>query len=208
MKDWRAYPVVIVASGPSLVDEQCAVIASRRAQDACRVIVVNDCFKKVPTADVVFAADTPWIKLHEKELAPLTMAKWSTDRRASAYGFTFIPSEAGSLLPPATATNIKRGSSSGFMAAQTAILFCGAVHVILVGMDCKRSADGRAHWFGDHDPRLRNPQPFLQWAHEWAGIVDPCKERGIDIVNCSLDSDIRLMRRSTLESELFPCQSP
>jgi hypothetical protein len=90
------------------------------------------------------------------------------------------------------------------MATQTAILFCGARHVILVGMDCKRSKDGKAHWFGDHPKKLPNPQPFLQWAHEFAGLVDPCAARGIDIVNCTMDSDIREMRRSTLEVELYP----
>lgn len=167
-------------------------------------MVVNDNFKRVPTADVIFAADTPWIKLHEKALSQFTMAKWSTCRRSSHYGFTFIPSDAGRLLPPATSSNIQRGSSSGFMAAQTAIVLCGAVHVILVGMDCKRGPDGRSHHFGDHPKILPNPQPFSMWQSEWDDLVDPCAARGINIVNCSLDTAIRTMRRSTLEVELFP----
>jgi hypothetical protein len=168
------------------------------------VIVVNDNYRRVPSADVLFAMDTPWIKLHSEDIAKLTMLKWSADVRASHYGFTFIPSQPGRKL---LGQPVCRGSSSGFMAAQVAIELCGARHVILVGMDCKRDKNGRAHYFGDHPKPLSNPQPFQIWADEWDSIVDPCAARGVDIVNCSLDTAIRTMRRSTLQEELWPSKS-
>lgn len=57
-RGWGA--VVCVASGPSFSVEQAELIAAARAADRCRVIVVNDCWRRIPTADVCYGGDWSW----------------------------------------------------------------------------------------------------------------------------------------------------
>lgn len=199
-------PVVIVASGPSLSDEQCALIAERRQADACRVIVVNDNYKRIPNADMLFAADGPWWRVHHSQVAQIApkVERWSSEPSNRQYGCQVWQSEGGSGIAPRESNAFRRGSSSTFMAVGLSIKL-GARHIILVGIDCKRGKDGRSHWFGDHDrKRLPNPQPFSLWRDEFDGLAAPAAEMGIDIVNCTIDTAVRKLRRSTLEAELFP----
>lgn len=201
---WRHRTVVIVASGPSLTDQQCDLIQQRRAADACRVIVVNDNYLRVPNADVLFAADRPWWKLHDRairERCP-TIERWSCEPLTRDFGTHIWPAETGRGIAEPNG-HIKRGSSSGFMSVGIAIKW-GARHIVLVGMDCKASRDGKAHWFGDHPKKLLpSPQPFRMWAEEFDSLAAPAAARGIRIVNCTIDSAIRLLPRSTLEVELY-----
>lgn len=202
--DFRFRPVVIVCSGPSLSDEQCEYITRRRADDACRVIVVNDNYRRVRNADILFAADPPWWRLHARQVAEyaVQMARWSCEPTCREWGCNYWPAEAGKGIADRSTSAVKRGSSSGFMAVGLAIKF-GARHIILVGADCKRDGSGRAHWFGDHPrERLPAPQPFELWREEFDSLAAPAADLGINLVNCSADTALRLIRRSTLQAEL------
>lgn len=196
---------MIVGSGPSLTEEQCQFIRERRADDACRVIVTNDNYKRVPNADILFAGDAPWWRVHVADIAKSvpTIERWSCEPKCREFGAHLWPSAPGRGLAGDKESQIKRGSSSGFMAVGLAVKF-QAKHIVLVGMDCKRSKDKRAHWFGDHPKKLPSPQPFDLWRDEFDSLAEPARQRSIDIVNCTIDSAIRALRRSTLESELLP----
>jgi hypothetical protein len=115
---WWFRPVVIVGSGPSLSDEHCQLIADRNAADACRVIVINDNYRRVANADIRFAGDHPWWKLYSadvKEVAP-KIERWSCEPKCREFGVNIWPATAGYTLAEDTAGQIKRGSSWGFMA--------------------------------------------------------------------------------------------
>jgi hypothetical protein len=205
MHNWQHRPVVIVGSGPSLSDEQCATIAERRAADACRVIVTNDNYRRVPNADILFAGDHPWWRVWAADVAKVApkIERWSCEPKCREYGAKVWPAVPGRGIAERSENAIKRGSSSGFMAVGLALKF-QARHIALVGMDCKRSKDSRAHWFGDHPKKLPSPQPFDLWRDEFDSLSQPAAKLGIRIVNCTIDSAIRLLPRSTLEVELFP----
>ena len=203
---WRNRPVVIVASGPSLTEQQCAFIVERRAADACRVIVVNNNYQRVPNADVLFAADRPWWKLHAPEIAKVcpNIERWSIEATTRDFGTQIWAAESGNGIAEPKSGTIKRGSSSGFMSVGLAIKW-GAKHIILVGIDCKLGSDGKSHWFGDHPKKLLpSPQPLQSWAREFDSLAAPAKALGIRIVNCTIDTAVKLLPRSTLEAELVP----
>lgn len=196
---------MVVASGPSLTEDQCALITERRAADACRVIVINDNYKRVPNADVLFAADRPWWKLHSAAIAAACpkIERWSCEPTTRDYGTLIWPASSGRGIYPEGEYPVRRNSSSTHMAAQLGMKW-GSRHIVLVGVDCKKGRDGKNHWFGDHPAKLLpSQQPFVTWAEEWDHMVLPAKLRGIDLVNCSPDTAIKTMRRSTLERELF-----
>lgn len=205
MKNWQHRPVVIVGSGPSLSDDQCATIAARRAADACRVIVTNDNYRRVPNADILFAGDHPWWRVWSADVTKVapSIERWSCEPKCREYGAQIWPATPGRGIAGPGESTIKRGSSSGFMSVGLAIKF-QARHIVLVGMDCKRSKDKQAHWFGDHPKKLPSPQPFDLWRDEFDSLAEPAAKLGIRIVNCTIDTAIRLLPRSTLEAELFP----
>jgi hypothetical protein len=208
--DLRFWPAVIVASGPSLDDEQCQQIAARRADDACRVIAVNDNYRRIPTADILVAADYKWWKVHDAQIRSTAprIQRWAFDARAVEFGCSIFFAATGCGLPEKNEP-IKRGSSSGYMAIGLAIRW-GATHLVLVGFDCQRGApepghpQGRAHWFGDHPSSMPVPQPFAMWADEMDALAEPAVARGVRIANCSTSTAVRKLPRSTLKEELWP----
>lgn len=206
MHNWQHRTVVIVGSGPSLTDYQCDAISSRRAADACRVIVTNDNYRRVPNADILFAGDHPWWRVWVADVAKVApkIERWSCEPKCREYGAQIWPATPGRGIAERSENAIKRGSSSGFMAVGLAIKF-QARHIVLVGMDCKRSQDKKNHWFGDHDlKKLPSPQPFDLWRDEFNSLAEPAIKLGIRIVNCTIDTAITTLPRSKLEVELFP----
>ena len=205
--NWTCYPVVIVGSGPSLSDEQCATVIERRRANACRVIVVNDNYLKVPNADVLFALDGPWWRLHAariKEHCP-EIGRFSCDARArKEAGATFVLGKAGRKLAGEGDVFIYRGMSSGFAAIGLALRW-RARHICLIGFDCQRSEGkkGLAHWFGDHPrEKLPVPQPFEQWREELDSLAKPMAERGVRFVQCSLKTATIYLTRGAIDAEL------
>ena len=208
---------MIVAAGPSLSDDQCAMLTERRAEDGCRVFVVNNAYRYVPTADLLYACDFSWWKFHHGVRAtdgqPGVAAvcprieKYSCENAAMRpYGTSLARLVPGrGILEPGKSVQreIRRGSGGGFQAAGLAIAY-GATNIILVGMDCKKSRAGLSHRHGDHPLPLRNDQPFKTWADEFDSMAGPARQYGIRIVNCSLDSAIRAIPVSDLERELWP----
>lgn len=205
MHNWQHRTVVIVGSGPSLSDEQCTTIVERRAADACRVIVTNDNYRRVPNADVLFAGDHPWWRVYSTDVTKVSpkIERWSCEPKCMEFGAQIWPAIPGRGIAERSVNAIKRGSSSGFMSVGLAVKF-GAQHIVLVGMDCKRAKDKRIHWFGNHPAKLPSPQPLDLWRDEFDSLAEPARELGIRIVNCTLDTAITKLPMSTLEVELFP----
>lgn len=205
---FRHWTVVIVGSGPSLSDDQCDLIRQARAEDRCRVIVVNDNYQRVPNADWLVAYDGPWWNLHSQRIdrACPQLVRWSCDTRAGEYGALMFVGENGRGISDETSGAVRQGTNSGFGAVGLSIMH-GARRILLAGMDCKAGPDGRKHWFGDHPPRLPACQPFETFAQDFDSLADPAAEREIEIINCTIDSAIRRLPRGDLAAELLMKES-
>jgi hypothetical protein len=206
---FRHWTVVVVASGPSLSDEQCELVRRGRLEDRCRVVAVNDNYQRVP-ADWLVAYDAPWWSYHGarigKSCSP-DMVRWTLDTRAAReFGAHLFVEEQGRGMADEGCGRVRRGTNSGFGAVGLCVEH-GARRILLVGVDCKPGADGRKHWFGDHPPRLPATQPFVEFAADFDSLADPAAERGIQIINCTIDSAVRKLPRGDLAAELFPRES-
>lgn len=192
---------IVAATGPSLTE----AVAER-----CRghsVIAVNDAYRLLPFAEVLYAGDRDWWELH-RGCPEFTGEKWTAhepklnDKSAIAdrYGLHLVagPRQVdapGFSLDPGT---IHYGNSSGFQAINLAILF-GATTIRLVGFDMRTPQSGQLrHFFGDHaDPtmNLSKYEHFLPAFHEAARLLPA----HIRIVNCTPGSALRCFEMGTLD---------
>lgn len=178
---------IVAATGPSLTP---AVAA------ACHgtVIAVNDAYRLLSGADVLYACDAKWWDVHGG-CRDFAGERWSSheagnnDKLACAerYGLSLVAGAAdeGFSLSP---ERIHYGSNSGFQAINLAILF-GATRIALVGFDMHTPA-GRKHFFGDHPAGLVNNGNYERFipAFERAAAKLPAHIR---IINCTPGSALR-----------------
>jgi hypothetical protein len=199
----RWHECIVAATGPSLTEE----VAER-----CRgqhVIAVNDAYRRLPFADVLYAGDGDWWEVHQG-CPDFRGEKWTVHHPrvtpgnaaiAERYGLNAMGG-AGQIDAPGfslTPGRIHYGNCSGFQAINLALLF-GATRIQLVGFDM-RVVNGRRHYFGDHPAPLGNActyEHFLPAFNAAAKLLPP----HIQIVNCTPGSALRCFPMGDLEAVL------
>ena len=97
-------------------------------------------------------------------------------------------------------TALKSGSNSGAAAINLAVHF-GASRVVLLGYDMKPSKAG-SHWFGEHPVPLRRNSPYGAFLEKFRGMVEPLRDLGVEVVNCSRETALECFPRVALEGVL------
>lgn len=191
---WAGRTAIVAATGPSLVPSLCdRVMAAGHP-----IIAVNDAYKRIPTADILYACDGEWWDHHQG--APgFAGERWSSHcananeadddktAHAVAYGLHLIAGrhiEAFSADP----TFINYGDNSGYQAVNLAIVL-GATRVLMVGFDMRIVKD-KAHFFGDHPAGLRNVNKYQQFMEHFdrAALALPA---GVTVINCTPKSALK-----------------
>ena len=170
-----------------------------------RVIAVQDAWRLLPFADVLYACDAAWIR-HHNGCPDFSGELWSShddgtnEKRqvAKDYGFCLVAGRAGDTFS-IDPTVICYGSNSTFQAIGLAILF-GATRIVLVGANMQH-VNGRAHFYGDHPKPLRQCPDYRKFvpAFERAAKSLPA---GVEIINCTPDSALRCFPMVSLEDAL------
>jgi hypothetical protein len=161
----------------------------------CRAIALNDqAIDKVvdgqkvsalaPFADVLFAADVLWWRLHERQTKAFGGLKVSRGWRAPIKGIHYLMS-GGQNGVDQRPTHLA-GINSGQMAINLAYHF-GAVRILLCGFDCK---GGR--WFGKHPTPLSNRHHYPLWLKAFDSIGNAYKKRGVEVLNCTPGSALKV----------------
>lgn len=193
----RWHSCFVAAPGPSLSETVAARLAGQN------VIAVNDAWRRVPGAQVLYACDAAWWTVHNG-VPDFHGERWSShggDKHnnkteiAEAYGVNLVigrDSHEGFSTDPAV---IHYGSNSGFQAVNLAMLM-GARRVILVGFDMHGT-----HFFGQHPAGLRNTTSYGGFirAFERAARHLPA---GVQILNATPGSALRCFPFTRLEDEL------
>lgn len=199
---------VVAAPGPSLTEAVAETVAARA--DDCRLVVVNDAYMRLPSADVLYAGDARWWDLRGPT-CEFSGERWSvhevklTDKLAIAarYGVRLVAGSRqidapGFSLDP---RRIHYGNSSGFQAINLAIHF-GAKRILLVGFDMRTPGPGELrHFNGEYpDPSMNcaKYEHFLPAFVAAARTLPPT----IRIVNCTPRSALRCFPMGDLEAEL------
>ena len=211
-RGWRQ--IVVCASGPSIDQAQADTIAAARAAGACRVIVVNETWRLVPSADVLYAADAAWWTLRLADVrAGFRGELWTQDEgqaringgpreqwidAAPRLGINVVHSVSGAGLH-ADGSAVRRGGNSGHQAIALSVLF-GARRIVLAGFDMKFGKDGKKHWHGSHEG-LANGNP-AGWIAHFEKLADDLAAAGIECVNASAATALTCFPRAKLSEAL------
>lgn len=200
----RAWPlIVVVASGPSLDVEQACRILKAQTAGAVRVIVVNDCWRMIPSADALYAADGDWWDLNAAAARfSFCGEMWTQDAAAVMRYEPWLRYIAAKKLPglsrdPAL---LHTGGNSGYQAINLAFHF-GARRIILCGFDMQRTG-GKAHWFGNHPPRLRQASRPEAWVPHFDALAADLAAEGVDVINATPTTALRCFRSLPLPEAL------
>lgn len=203
MNDWSNKPVAIVASGPSLCDEDLLLVRKWREADLLKVIVINDNWRVLHNADVLYAADHRWWTTYYEQASSRFLGQlWTCDDRVADYWprIHYIRPVVGSGLPD-TRDYITVGSTSTAQALQLAYIW-GARKIALLGVDCKLGHNGRKHWFGDHPPGLDERPPIQRWVEEFSILAKELAASEVSVTNCSRDTALTCFTRTNLPTWL------
>lgn len=190
---------IVAAPGPSLTDE----VAQRTK--GYKIIAVNDAYRLLPWADVLYAADAGWWRVHNgcPHFRGEKLTTWGRDAVAkdmeiiSRFHLSVIEStrfERGFSFKPGM---IYRGqSNSGFQAVNVALLR-GGNPIILIGFDMHGT-----HFFGEHETPLRSWDRQKQ-ARVFARWID-----GFKFAAEHLPPDIRIVNATPGSAlDCFPIMS-
>ena len=95
-RKYEGETVVILATGPSLSEEQVNYVSHARAQGGCRVITINNSYQLAPWADIHVACNDNWWDYYWKNDEVLRNMKADRYTRykhqADEFGIHFIDS--------------------------------------------------------------------------------------------------------------------
>ncbi len=190
---WPGETVVCIGTGPSLTQADVDVCRGK-----ARVIAVNDAYRMTPWADAIYACDDRWVTWHKGvpefqglKYSMTVTKKWAEWRRMRNDGLE------GLCLSP---DGLRTGRNSGYQAINLAV-HLGAKRIVLLGYDMSRDKNGRSHFFGEH-PRRATPSPYHSFVKCFDSLVKPLAKLGVEVVNCSRRTDLKVFPRMELAEAL------
>jgi hypothetical protein len=202
--NWTGECVAIVAAGPSVKQENV-----NKLRDRIHVIAINESYRLCPWADMLYACDGRWWQL--KNWVPDFKGIKVTQDEPTARGHPDIKwirirkldrlIYSNELLTDDT-LEIGSGYNSGFQCLNMCVRF-GATGILLEGFDYKRFGN-TVHWHGLHGDNLPNPDwtNFQNWIPSISAAAPKLKELGVDVVNCSMESAIKVFPKMSIEAAM------
>ncbi len=144
-----------------------AEVAAAVSASGLPVLAVNDAYKRLSSAQILYACDAVWWR-ERAGAREFAGERWSSigrpgrfrhndktkEQRAHGLSLVFGEDKPGFSFDPEV---IHYGSNSGFQGVNLALLL-GAATVILVGFDMRGS-----HFFGAHKQPLRNTGSYANF---------------------------------------------
>lgn len=206
--------VVCLASGPSLTADDVAYVRGKAT-----VVAVNDAIRLAPWADVLVSVDQIWWARHyramrrfpglkvrvnpsqqtmsrkplgpkycqrcQRRLTTMTSPCW-----CEGIVTCFNGGYTGVSFEPDTIVTTENSGGSAINVA----VHLGAKLIVLLGYDMGTDKLGRRHFYDTEAVTVNSP--FHKFRRLIGTMVQPLRDAGIEVVNCS--------RRTALEA--FPCR--
>lgn len=191
--NWTNCQAVIIASGPSLTQEQANLTQGQK------VIAINDNYRLTPWADILYACDHKWWQWHHEQTKFFKGIKVTQDKKAAQeYDINYIESAANTGLST-DPDIIHQGFNSGYQAINLAYNL-GARKIILIGYDMKLGADGSNHWFGHHPDKIVSH--YQSWLIMYSSLAEHAKKLNCSIINSTIDTALTCFEKMPLEDAL------
>lgn len=199
-EDWRDRIAVVIATGPSLADDQMQLVILSQRQGLSKVLTVNNAAERAPWADAHYAGDYMWFKHYFPGLKDKCRGEWWTQDQAASERWKVRRVRSANKLGLGT-ERVHLNGNSGAQAVNLAVLW-GARRIVLLGFDLKPSQDGRLHYFGGHPRPLVQVCLFAEWLHKWERIAADAFDRGVEIVNATPGSALQWVPHRDLKEAL------
>lgn len=193
--DWDGEPCVIIASGPSAVDQPIDLIQGR-----ARTIAINNSWKLAPWSDVLYGSDCNWWASGQGDsFKGLKVSRSNIDgihkvelvRKGIGWVDDIIFEPNGT---------IGAGGTGAFQALNLAVQF-GCKRIALIGVDAR--LDLGEHWHGKHTHCGNSTDRTAEfWRDSFNAAAPKLLDAGILVTNCSPVSAITAYEKMDLETWL------
>jgi hypothetical protein len=198
---YQGATAVILASGPSLSDEQIETTRKAWNKGHCVVITVNSTWRRLPQADLHFSNDADWFALNLPDMLNQCRGEfWCSHPGHTIPQAHYLPFDRDAKgLTSSHRGAIVWGGNSGAGAISFAAL-TGCRRVLLAGYD--QQGD---HWHDPHPKSIRKGFNFPMWAEHFKAMADDSQSLGIEVINCSRQTSLDCFAIGDLEQELGKC---
>lgn len=180
------------------MNELVSVKCRLRQLEGWKIIAVNDGWRLLKFADVLYTTDRGWWDVHgdiafdgERWASQAATSSIDDDKKAwgkcEALRLSLVDALDGDTFCRHPG-RIHYGNNSGFAAVNLAIQF-GASQIKLVGFDMQRTG-GQEHFFGDHPAPLHNGSDFAPFIRAFANASKSMPE-GVSIMQCTTETALR-----------------
>jgi hypothetical protein len=179
--EWKGETVFIIGGGPSFSGQDKELLRGRK------VIVINSSCYAIPWADILLFADWRWWHANQKAVAGFAGRVITTcdDVRANNVLHLRRRYPPGLAIDRCEMTVLK----TSMTAAINLAVHLGSQRIVTLGLDGGRDETGRTHHHRPHDWGEISGNWKLQ-AAELATIVQPLRDRGVELINASPGSKI------------------
>lgn len=186
--DWSGKTVLVVCTGPTL--DVPAVQASHLPK-----IAVNTAYTVVPDADVQYAGDALFWRVHHARMRKAV--KHPNFWTVSPGEWAGVQRWKGVNRNGLGETMVHLNGNSGAQAINLAYLF-GARRILVAGMTMS-APEGRKHFHGDHEYPLVQSQCFDEWLHKLNAVARDAERLGVEIINCDPESRATMFKQGEIE---------
>lgn len=149
------------------------------------MFVTNTTWEKAPFADVLFAMDEKWWRIHHRQV--FKEFKGIKSSTARIRGVTWLHKME----------HYQNSGAALLSLAQRA----GARRVLMLGYDAQRGPNGEVHHHGDHPKPLGNAGSMPKWPGLFRKAAHDLRQK-MEIVNCSRATALNCFDRGDLDEEL------
>lgn len=196
---WPESTIVCLGAGPSLTAEDVNYVRGK-----ARVIAINTSIELAPWADVLYACDKQWWRWAHSEpkrypnFRLFTGLKFALTAESMKYPGVVVLKNTGALGLETNPQALKHGRNGGYQAIGVA-KHLGARRILLLGYDMQR-VKGKEHWHGEHPRHTRSP--YTQFRESYQHLVQPLKDLGIQVINCSRETALHCFPQMLIEEAL------
>lgn len=203
---WDGCTVVVLGGGPSLKN----IVVNNPLLNQ-RVIVIHYAILAMPTASIWFSGDSRCYWELQKEIDSIQCLKISMNIRNSKWpslegqkDIRIVGCKKGKGISSLEDRSILYYNGSAGGAAIDLAAKLGASRIIMYGFDARTI------------PKDYNPPPYCSphtknkivqgWKLErgiWQKILSGCKEKGIEIINCTPDTELPIIPTGKLEDYIY-----
>jgi hypothetical protein len=193
-REWPGSTIVCLATGPSLTQQDVDF-----CRDKAKVIAIKNAYDLAPWADVVYGAGvdvTRWWQVNgDRVVANHAGLRFTLDPLASKWATLLrYGAEHGLSADP---SRLALGRNSGYQVINLAVLL-GAAKIILLGYDMR--VGSRNNFF--EGPMKGPAHKYSDWQPFFASIVEPLKQLGVAVINCTPNSALECFPKMTLAEAL------